>query len=179
MVYVLFSEGFEEIEAITPIDLLRRAGVEVKLVGVTEMSVKGAHDMILQMDIPLKGADLADAEMVVIPGGLGCVDGIMDSSDALTFIEKVAEHGGWVAAICAAPTILSYLGLLDRRNATCYPTLSEKMGSAVVQTGHRVVVDGRFITAQAAGSSFRFAARLIRALRGDHTAEKVMNAICY
>ncbi len=179
MVYVLFEAGFEEIEAITPVDLLRRAGVEVTLVGVSQMVVKGAHGIPLTMDIPLSQVNLEDMEMLIIPGGLGCVDGIMASSDALTLIEKAAERGAWVAAICAAPTILAYLGLLDRRRAVCYPTLGEKMGSAVVQTGHRVVVDGRFITAQAAGASFRFAGRLIRVLKDDETAEKVLNAICY
>ncbi len=179
MVYVLFAEGFEEIEAITPVDMLRRAGVSVSLVGVSQMVVKGAHGVPIQMDIPLSHATLNDAEMVIIPGGLGCVDGIMDCSDALTFIEKAAQRGAWIAAICAAPTILAYLGLLDRRRAICYPTLVERMGSAVVHTGHRVVTDGRFITAQAAGSSFRFGARLIRALKDDDTAEQVLNAICY
>lgn len=179
MVYVLFAEGFEEIEAITPVDMLRRAGVEVALVGVTEMTVTGAHGIPIQMDIPLSQAQLTDAEMVVVPGGLGCVNGIMDCSDALTFIEKAAQYGAWVAAICAAPTILAYLGLLDRRRAICYPTQEDKMGSAVIHTGHRVVVDGRFITAQAAGASFRFGARLIRVLKGDEAAEHVLNAICY
>ncbi len=179
MVYVLFSKGFEEMEAVTPIDMLRRAGVEVSLVGVTEMQVTGAHGMTLQMDIPLSEVSLDEAEMLILPGGLGCVDGIMGSSDALTLVEKVAERGGWVAAICAAPTILSYLGLLDRRRAVCYPTLSDKMGSAVVQTGHRVVVDGRFVTAQAAGASVRFGYRLIACLKGVEAAEQVIGAICY
>ncbi len=179
MVYVLFSKGFEEIEAVTPIDLMRRAGVEVQLVGVTEMSVTGAHGITLAMDIPLSDVNLDQAEMVLIPGGLGSVDGIMDSFAALTLIEKVAEHGGWVAAICAAPTILSHLGLLDRRQAVCYPTLADKMGSAVVQRGRRVVTDGRFITAQAAGSSCRFGARLVACLKGMDAAEQVLNDICY
>ncbi len=179
MVYVLFAEGFEEMEAITPIDLLRRAGVEVSLVGVSEMVVKGAHGISISMDIPLSQVDLNQMEMLIVPGGLGCVDGIMNSSDALTLIEKSAQRGAWVAAICAAPTILAYLGLLDRRRAVCYPTMSDRMASAVVQSGHGVVVDGRFITAQAAGASVRFGARLIRVLKDDETAEKVLNAICY
>ena len=117
--------------------------------------------------------------MLVLPGGLGGVEAIHNSTPALTLIQRCSDHGCWLAAICAAPTILANMGILDRRQAVCYPGMEEEMGSAVVQKGACVVVDGHIITGQAAGSAFDFGLALVEALQGPGAAGKVRDAVHY
>lgn len=179
MVYILLGNGFETVEALTPADLLRRAGVEVKLVGIEDKQVVSGQSITVQADITLDQVNFDDLEMIVLPGGLGGVDVILKSIPAIALIQKAAEQGHWVTAICAAPTILAHLGLLDRRNAIVYPGMEEDMYSAVVKVGQRVVKDGRFITAQAAGSSFDFALKLVEVLRGKEVSEQVRLGVHY
>ena len=152
MVYILLGDGFETVEALTPADLLRRAGVDVALVGINGKTVVSGQNITVQADITLDEVKFDEMEMLVLPGGLGGVDNILKSIPAITLIQKAAEQGLWVTAICAAPTVLAHLGLLDRRNAIVYPGMEEDMYSAVVKVGQKVVKDGRFITGQAAGS---------------------------
>lgn len=179
MVYVLLGNGFETVEALAPVDLMRRAGIDVALVGIEDKKVVSGQKIAVQADITLDQVSYDDMEMVVLPGGLGGVDVIFKSIPAITLIQKAAELGHWVAAICAAPTVLAHLGLLDRRNAVVYPGMEEDMCSAVVKVGQRVVKDGRFITAQAAGSSFDFGLKLIEVLRGKEASEQVRLGVHY
>lgn len=179
MVYVLLGNGFETVEALAPVDLMRRAGIDVALVGIEDKKVVSGQKIAVQADITLDQVSYDDMEMVVLPGGLGGVDVIFKSIPAITLIQKAAELGHWVAAICAAPTVLAHLGLLDRRNAVVYPGMEEDMYSAVVKVGQRVVKDGRFITAQAAGSSFDFGLKLIEVLRGKEASEQVRLGVHY
>lgn len=179
MVYVLLGNGFETVEALAPVDLMRRAGIDVALVGIEDKKVVSGQKIAIQADITLDQVSYDDMEMVVLPGGLGGVDVIFKSIPAITLIQKAAELGHWVAAICAAPTVLAHLGLLDRRNAVVYPGMEEDMYSAVVKVGQRVVKDGRFITAQAAGSSFDFGLKLIEVLRGKEASEQVRLGVHY
>lgn len=179
MVYILLGDGFETVEALTPADLLRRAGVDVALVGIHGKTVVSGQNITVQADITLDEVQFDEMEMLVLPGGLGGVDNIHKSIPAITLIQKAAEQGLWVAAICAAPTVLAHLGLLDRRNAIVYPGMEEDMYSAVVKVGRKVVKDGRFITGQAAGSSFDFALKLIEVLRGKKVSEQVRMGVHY
>lgn len=179
MVYILLGDGFETVEALTPADLLRRAGVDVALVGIHGKTVVSGQNITVQADITLDEVQFDEMEMLVLPGGLGGVDNIHKSIPAITLIQKAAEQGLWVAAICAAPTVLAHLGLLDRRNAIVYPGMEEDMYSAVVKVGRKVVKDGRFITGQAAGSSFDFALKLIEVLRGKEVSEQVRMGVHY
>lgn len=179
MVYILLGDGFETVEALTPADLLRRAGVDVALVGIHGKTVVSGQNITVQADITLDEVQFDEMEMLVLPGGLGGVDNIHKSIPAITLIQKAAEQGLWVAAICAAPTVLAHLGLLDRRNAIVYPGMEEDMYSAVVKVGQKVVKDGRFITGQAAGSSFDFALKLIEVLRGKEASEQVRMGVHY
>ena len=179
MVYILLGDGFETVEALTPADLLRRAGVDVALVGIHGKTVVSGQNITVQADITLDEVQFDGMEMLVLPGGLGGVDNIHKSIPAITLIQKAAEQGLWVAAICAAPTVLAHLGLLDRRNAIVYPGMEEDMYSAVVKVGQKVVKDGRFITGQAAGSSFDFALKLIEVLRGKEASEQVRRGVHY
>ena len=179
MVIILLGNGFEESEALVPADLLRRAGVEVKLVGVDGMQVTGGHGITVAADAALEEIHPAEVEMLVLPGGLGGVEAIAGSLRAQSLIQRCSDHGCWLAAICAAATILAILGILDRRQAVCYPGMEEEMGSAVVQKGACVVVDGHIITGQAAGSAFDFGLALVEALQGPGAAGKVRDAVHY
>lgn len=179
MVVLLLGTGFEESEAIVPLDLLRRAGVEASTAALDALQVTGEHGITLTADLLLSQVDPALVDMVVLPGGLGGVAAIEASPAALLFIRQVYEQGGYVAAICAAPTVLAHMGLTDRRRAVCYPGMEEQMGSAVVQKGTPVVVDGHLITGEAAGSSFAFGLKLVALLKGAEAAEEVAHGIHY
>ena len=179
MVYILLGEGFEESEAMIPTDLLRRAGVEVALVGLEDRQVTSSHGVTMIADITLSEVDDEKMDMLVLPGGLGGVASIQMNLFAMALIQKAWDHGCYLAAICAAPTILAHIGLIDRRKAVCFPGMEDEMGSAVVQVGSRVVVVGHIITGEAAGSSFDFGLKLVEILRGAKTAQEVRNAVHY
>ena len=121
MVYVLLGTGFEEIEALTPVDLLRRAGVEVRTVGLNGKIVYGSHAIGVEADMTIEELDVSDAQMIVLPGGLGGVASIRSCQKALETVRAVYEMDKYVAAICAGPTVLAELGLLTGVKATCYP----------------------------------------------------------
>ncbi|MCD7753713.1 MAG: DJ-1/PfpI family protein [Clostridiales bacterium] len=179
MVYILLGDGFETVEALCPADLMRRAGIDVALVGIEDKTVVSGQKIAVQADITLDQVSFEDMEMVMLPGGLGGVNVISGSIPAISLLQRAADQGIWISAICAAPTILAHLGLLDRRNAIVYPGMEEDMGSAVVKTGRRVVRDGRFITGQAAGASFDFGLELVEVLRGKEAAEQVRMGVHY
>ena len=177
MVYVLLGTGFEEMEAIAPIDLLRRAGIDVKTVGVTGKTVYGSHGIGVEADILPEDMELDAMEMIVLPGGLGGVASTRASKPALDALRYGWDQGRFVAAICAGPTVLADLGISDGRNATCYPGCEGQMGSANMQPGAAAVRDGKLITGTSAGCAIPFALELIRALRGEEKAQAIAQQI--
>ena len=177
MVYVLLGTGFEEMEAIAPIDLLRRAGIEVKTVGVTGKTVYGSHGIGVEADILPEDMELDAMEMIVLPGGLGGVASTRASKPALDALRYGWDQGRFVAAICAGPTVLADLGITDGRNATCYPGCEGQMGSANMQPGAAAVRDGKLITGTSAGCAIPFALELIRALQGEEKAQAIAQQI--
>lgn len=179
MVYILLADGFEEAEALIPADLLRRADVPVSLVGLNAAAITGGHGITVTADLLLEQVVLAPQDMLVLPGGRGGVESMHLDLFALAFVQKAHAMGCHLAAICAAPTLLAHLGLLDRRSAVCYPGMEDQMGSAVVCADCPVVVDGRLITARAAGCTFDFALKLIEILKGPEQAKEVQHAIYY
>lgn len=179
MVYVLLGEGFEESEAIVPADLLRRAGVEVRLAGLAGKKVTSSHGICVECDCTVAEVDEEALEMLVLPGGLGGVDAMLGSERTLGLIQRAGDRGAYIAAICAAPTVLAHLGMVDRRKAVCYPGMEDQMLSAVVQRGQEVVEDGHLITAEAAGSSFAFGLKLVEVLAGKEQAETVRQGVHY
>lgn len=179
MVCILLGDGFEEIEALAPADLLRRAGLQVKLVSVGDKTVTGGQGIRVLADATLDELSVQQMQMLVVPGGRGGVNAIRNSYPAMGLIEQAWNEGCWIASICAGPTILAHLGLLDRRRAVCYPGLEDEMGSAVVVKGRGVVVDQRMVTAQAAGSAIAFGLKLIEVLLGPKQAQEVKHAIQY
>ena len=165
MVYILLAEGFEEAEALIPADLLRRAGLPVSLVGLNAATVAGGHGIAVAADLTLEQVVLSSQDMLLLPGGKGGVESMQMDLFALALIQKAHTVGCYLAAICAAPTLLAHLGLLDRRSAVCYPGMEEEMGSAVVRPECPVVVDGRIITGKTSDLLGSSAALLLNALK--------------
>ncbi len=179
MVYILLADGFEEVEAIAPADALRRAGAQVAYLGVTGMSVTASHGVRVEADLPLSDFDASNCEAIVVPGGLRGVKNIKACPQALDAIKAAYDAGAVVSAICAGPTVLGMLGLLNGKKAVCYPGMEEELTGAQVQPGARCVTDGRMITGRSAGTSWDFALALTAAVRGGAEARRVADAIHY
>ena len=173
MVYMLLGTGFEETEAIAPLDLLRRAGVEVATVGITGKTVYGSHGIGIEADILPSDMKLSDMEMIILPGGLGGVASARASRDAMEALRFAWDNGCYVAAICAGPTVLADLGITDGKNATCYPGCEGQMGSAKVDPTAASVRDGKLITGASAGCAIPFGLALVEALKGKEMADKI------
>ena len=177
MVYMLLGTGFEETEAIAPLDLLRRAGVDVMTVGVTGKTVYGGHNIGIEADITIDQMDLTNMEMIILPGGLGGVASARASKPALDALKFAWDNGKFVAAICAGPTVLADLGITDGKNATCYPGCESGMGSANMISNAACVRDGKLITGTSAGCAIPFGLALIEALEGKDVADTVAKQI--
>lgn len=177
MVFMLLGTGFEETEAITPLDLLRRAGVNILTVGIDGKVITGSHKIRVEADITLDEMDLTDMEMIIIPGGMGGVASLRACPAALEALKFAWKNGKYVAAICAGPTVLADLGITDGLKATCYPGQEGNMGSAVVDSSAAFVVSGNLITGASAGCAVPFGLALVEALKGRETAEKIKDQI--
>ena len=178
MVYIFLANGFEEIEALTQVDYLRRAGVELYTVGIEGKCICGAHNIPVVCDKIIEEIDERDAglEMIILPGGLGGVKGMSGCKIVCEIIDYSVANNIYVAAICAAPTLLAKKGLLKDKHAVCYPAMLDEL-SECSDTDGRVAVDGKFITAAAAGVSEEFSFKLIELLRGIEESEKVRKSI--
>ena len=163
MVYILLAPGFEEAEALVPADLLRRAGLETKLIGLTAAPVPGGQGMQVVPDGTLDQVDLDRADMIVLPGGSLGVKNLGAEPAVEALVRRAAQRGIWVAAICAAPTLLAQWGLLHGKRAVCYPGLEPRLGDAQPQD-FSVVEAGNIITGRAAGSAFDFGLKLVSVL---------------
>ena len=181
MVFLFLADGFEEIEALTPVDLLRRAGVEVVTVGVSGKTVTGSHGIAVSADV---GAEEALAmlaagtipEMIVLPGGMPGAATLDASPLVDTFIDAAEKANAYIAAICAAPMILGKRGLLRGRQATCFPGFEEYLEGAAYMDVH-TVTDGRYITGRAMGAATEFALALIKVLKGEGAAAALRAAV--
>ena len=177
MVYVLLGTGFEETEAIVPVDLLRRANIPVMTVGINGKTVYGGHGIGIEADIALGEMDLTDMDMIVLPGGLGGVASIRASREAMDAIAFAYENNRYVAAICAGPTVLADLHITDGKNATCYPGCEDGMGDALIADHAACVTDGKLITGTSAGCATAFGLALIAAMKGEAEANTVAQQI--
>lgn len=178
MVYILLAPGFEEAEALVPADLLRRAGLETKLIGLTAAPVPGGQGMQVVPDGTLDQVDLDRADMIVLPGGSLGVKNLGADPAVEALVRQAAQRGIWVAAICAAPTLLAQWGLLHGKRAVCYPGLEPRLGDAQPQD-FSVVEAGNIITGRAAGSAFDFGLKLVSVLSNTEKSEEVRHGICY
>ena len=177
MVYLLLGTGFEEMEAIAPLDLLRRAGVEVLTVGITGKTVFGSHNIGVEADITIDQMDLTNLEMIILPGGLGGVTSARASKPTLEALDFAWKNGKYVAAICAGPTVLADLHITDGKNATCFPGCEGGMGSANMVADAACVRDGKLITGTSAGCAIPFGLALVEVLKGKEAADAVASQI--
>jgi len=176
MVYVLLGTGFEETEAITPIDLMRRANIPVLTVGLNGKTVYGGHGIGVEADITIDELDLTDMEMIVLPGGLGGVASIRACKPAMDAIQFAHENNKFTAAICAGPTVLADLGIPNGKKAVCYPGFETGMGNAKM-VKEAAIQDGTLITGASAGCAVKFGLALIAALKGKDAANTVADQI--
>jgi 4-methyl-5(b-hydroxyethyl)-thiazole monophosphate biosynthesis len=171
---VLLADGSEEVEAVTVIDYLRRAGIEAVVLGVTGTSVKGGHGIVLVADLPISEAKGMDFDAVVVPGGMKGASHIAASEAARSLITTQFSSGRLVAAICAAPAVVLHraCGVLKGRKFTCYPGMEEEVSGASFIEG-KVVVDGNLITSRGPGTAGEFALAIVSALAGEEEAAKL------
>ncbi len=180
MVIVALADGFETMEALVPVDVLRRAGVEVSLAGCESLSVRSAQGVEVKADGLIGALSPGEVEMLVLPGGPG-VEALSGCDALQALIRACAEQGKLIGAICAAPALLARLGLLSGRRAVCHPSVQDELlrHGARLQTDERVTHDRNLVTAHAAGSSIEFGLKLLAMLRGWDASESVRRAIYF
>lgn len=170
--YIFFADGFEETEAITPLDLLLRVGINIKTVGVGSREIRGAHGVTVFTDLCTCEISPDDCDVVILPGGMPGTLNLASNDTVSATVDEVAKKGGLVCAICAAPSILGEKGLLKGKRATCYPGFEDKLIGASV-AGDRVCVDGNIITAKGAGAAAEFGLAIVKYLCGQEVADKL------
>ena len=177
--YIFAAQGVEEIECLTQVDLLRRAGIEVIICAVgKDLTIQGSHGISFRADVPIEDADVKDADALILPGGMpGTLNLIGD--ETLAGILKAAEdRNTLICAICAAPRVLGGLGLLKEHTATCYPGCEEYLTGAVT-TEQEVEVSGQFVTSRGVGTAIPFALKIIELLQGKEQSEKIRESIVF
>ncbi len=177
-VLVPLAEGFEEIEAITIVDVLRRAELEVKTCHLREANVTGAHRLTVKAELSIESVDAKNVSMVVLPGGMPGSSNLAENQRVLEIVKSVSAAGGYVAAICAAPMVLAAAGLIKGRRVTCYPGFEGKLDGASVSKD-KVVVDGKVITGNGPGSAIPFALKLVELLRGKAVADELAKGLLW
>lgn len=178
--FIFLATGFEEIEAVATIDVLRRAGMEVTVVSISkDRVVTGAHGITVAADVVMAGADFSDADWLICPGGLPGAKHLADNEALTSLLKKHYSAGGRVAAICASPgMVLAPNGIVTGRQATAYPGFEEalKAGGAT-PTGTRVAVDGNVITGNGPSSTIPFALAIVKATLGEAKAKEVADGM--
>ena len=177
MIYVFLANGFEEIEALAPVDFLKRAGVETVTVGVSGKFACGAHGINVEADILLSDVVLDDnLQGIILPGGMPGADNLCKCETVQKAIDFCANNGKVISAICAAPFILGKRGLLKGKKATCFPGFEEYLdGAEVLEDG--VVTDGNIITAKGAGVAWEFGASVAEKLVGKEKSDEILRGI--
>ncbi len=177
MIYMFLANGFEEIEALCPLDLLRRAGLEVTTVGIGGDMIMGAHGICVGADIPDTMYRDSSPDMIILPGGMPGTKNLDASRVVDAAIRSAVKNGAYIAAICAAPMILGKRGLLSGKRAVCFPGFEEYLDGATVAKDESVVRDGRIITAKGMGVALDFGLALVSALCGEDEALKLKASV--
>ena len=176
---IFMADGCEEIEGLTVVDLVRRAGIEIEMISVSgEKNVTGSHKIAFQTDVSKADADFASYDGIVLPGGMPGTTHLMEDETVNRVIKEFAQDGKLVAAICAAPSVLGNAGLLEGKTATCYPGVEGKLTGANFVT-NSVAKDGNIITSRGMGTAIDFAAALIARLQDEKKAEEIKASIIY
>lgn len=176
---IFFAPGFEEVEALTTVDLLRRAGVEVTLVSVNgEVLVEGSHGIAVRMDRTFSEMNFSEMDLLVLPGGQPGTNNLKASKEVRELLIDFNSREKKIAAICAAPAVFGQMGILNGKKATCYPGCEDELIGAEV-SGEQVVVDGNITTSRGVGTAIAFALSLIEQLEGKEKAEEISRGIVY
>ena len=171
-VLVPLAEGFEEIEAVTIIDVLRRAGVRVDVASLGPTRVTGSHGITIEADLPIDEVNAADYDLIALPGGMPGSLHLREDPRVIRLVQELLAADKIVSAVCAAPSVLAEAGALEGRRATVHPSAASFLSDAKLEDA-RVVRDGRIITGKAAGTAMEFAFALVEALAGPQTVEEV------
>lgn len=174
-IFLFLITGFEEIEALATVDILRRAGLPVRTVSLSgETAVTGSHGVTVVADTLFEDVDFNTAEMLILPGG---TPAFSEHEGLKKSVKAFYDRGGKVAAICASPMVFGILGMLKGRNATCYPGFEKYLEGALLQTEKAVVIDGNVITGRGPGLTIEFALTIVEILAGKSTREQVASQL--
>ena len=183
MVYILLGQGFEEAEALVTADVLRRGGVSVALTGIGGMTVEGAHGIKVAADVAVEAVTLTSGDTVLLPGGMGGVSSIEGSGAAMELIQQAAaDDAMYLAAICAAPTLLARKGVIGKgQRAVCYPGMESMLTGAGAEAPmeQAAVVCGKLVTSQAPGTAYDFALTLLAVLAGQEVSDRIRADLHY
>ena len=178
-VAIFLADGFEEIEALTVVDLLRRANISIDTISMNSSTlVTGGHDIILQADLIWEEKDCSCYDLLVIPGGLGGVNALKHQQAFLNLLENFNDQGKIIAAICAGPSILGMLNIAKGKKVTCYPGFEKEMLGAMITKGN-VVRDQNLITSRGMGTSIEFALSIIELIQTKEASDTVRKAILF
>lgn len=178
-VCLFLADGFEEIEGLTVVDILRRADIEVEMVSIMgRREIKGAHQICVNADAVIEEVDFSETKMLVLPGGMPGTIYLKEKEALRELVKKFACEGKQIAAICAAPTVFGDLGLLDSKKAVCYPGMEDGLTGANV-CYESVMTDGNITTSRGMGTAIDFALRLVGLLRDEVAAEHLAEQIVY
>ena len=176
MVYVFLAEGFEEIEALFPVDLMRRAGLSVTTVGIGKKEITGSHGITVTADISNENLSFEQIDLLFLPGGMPGTKNLNESSTVHHAIDMAIEQNAYLAAICAAPMILGERGLLVGKRAVCYPSFEKHLIGATVLESEKLVTDGKIITAKGVGVACELGLEIVRILCGKTKADELRRA---
>lgn len=165
MIYMLLTDGFEDIEALETLDILRRAGINTKTVGISSKTVTSSHNVTVLCDLTFPDTDFSDMRMLILPGGPGHT-AFSESDKVCALIKSAYEKGIYIAAICASPSVIGKMGLLKGKRFTCFPGF-ENMVPGGIYSPEKVVTDGQFITARGAGAASEFGFEIVTLLKGE------------
>ena len=173
------AEGFEDVEALAPVDILRRGGQEIVMVSITGSEyVTSAHGVTLKTDALFDDVDLADADLLMLPGGMPGAKNLDEHEGVRAALVRHAEQQKLIGAICAAPMVLGHLGLLRGKRATCYPGFETELEGATY-TAEPCTADGNIITGKGPGASFAYAYRLLEEFKGAGVVEELKKGMMY
>ncbi len=176
---IFLATGYEEVEMLTVVDMLRRAGIEINMVSVTgTLEVTGSHNITIKADQLFNDAGFDSADMLILPGGMPGTNNLLAYKPLTDKLIEFHNSGKFTAAVCAAPSVLGALGILNGKNATCYPGFEEKLTGANYQK-QPVVRDGNVITSRGMGTCIDFAGEIISALDSPQKAEDIKKKIIY
>jgi len=178
MIYIFLADGFEECEAIAPIDILRRAGILIKTVGIGKKTIMGSHGISIMCDLSDNEAVFDGLEGIILPGGMPGTLNLENSKTVQSFVDYSFKHNLLLSAICAAPSILGHKGLLKGKSATCFTGFEKELLGACVSQ-EPVIRDGNVITAYGAGAAFDFGLAILSYLKGEETALNMKKSMRY